>query len=135
MNIVNYFNKVRTAISDNQLEAIANLQLDKPLHFNWVEEIFYELNVKAFPESTALIWRYKSQERYFSFLEIYEQANQLLNFMRRHGCQQGDRIYSFLPLIPANWTSFLATIKGGFIIMPTATNLTARDLESRIKGQ
>ncbi len=133
MNIVNYFKKVRTAISTNQLDQIANLQLDKPLHFNWVEEIFHELNVKAYPKSTALIWRYGTQEQHFSFLEIYEEANQLLNFMRRHGCQQGNRIYSFLPLIPANWTSFLATIKGGFIIMPTATNLSARDLKYRFE--
>ena len=33
-----------------------------------------------------------------------------------------------LPLVPENWYSFLAGIKGGFIIMPTATNLVTKDL-------
>lgn len=133
MTILDYFKQVRADIANQQLGNLGTYQLDKPTYFNWVEEIFYTLNVKVFPDSPALIWQYKKTERIFSFLEMYEQANQLLNFIRKKGGQKGDRIYSLLPLIPANWISFLATIKGGFIIMPTATNLTARDLQYRFE--
>ena len=133
MDIFTFFEQVRIDIAAQQFDKLATYELEKPEYFNWVEEIFYELNVKRHGDSTALIWRYNDQEKYFSFQEMYEQANQLLNFLRRKGCQKGNRIYSLLPLIPANWTSILATIKGGFIIMPTATNLSARDLKYRFE--
>ncbi|MCL4129888.1 UNVERIFIED_CONTAM: hypothetical protein GTU68_050220 [Idotea baltica] len=64
---------------------------------------------------------------------MYDRSNQLVNFLRKQGIKQGDHIYSILSLVPANWVSFLATIKGGFIIMPTATNLTSRDIGYRFE--
>ncbi|MEO1627424.1 MAG: AMP-binding protein, partial [Bacteroidota bacterium] len=89
---------------------------------------FFDLNVRSLADQQALIWRYGEQEKRYSFQEMYELSNQFLNLMRAQGAVQGDRIYSLLPLVPANWVSFLATIKGGFVLMPTATNLNARDL-------
>ena len=65
---------------------------------------------------------------------MYEVSNQFLNLLRQHGANQGDRIYSLLPLVPANWVSFIATIKGGFVMMPTATNLSSRDLMYRFES-
>ena len=128
MNIVEYFQKVRKDIANRQFDQLASYQLAKPEYFNWVEDIFYPLNVQPFPDDHALIWRHGYEERYFSFQEIYERCNQLVNFLRHQGCKKGDHIYSFLPLDPANWISFLAAIKGGFVLMPTATNLASKDL-------
>ncbi|MEM6631244.1 MAG: AMP-binding protein [Bacteroidota bacterium] len=133
MNIQDYFRKVRADIAQQDYSKLRSYELDKPEHFNWVEEIFYPLNVQAYPDSPALIWRYGDLQRTYSFQEIYQLSNQLLNFLRRKGCKQGDRIYSLLPLVPANWVSFLTTIKGGFILMPTATNLSTRDLLYRFE--
>ena len=134
MNIQDYFKEARNAINNQNFSALKGLSLDKPLYFNWVEEIFFDLNVKSFGEDTALIWRYNEQEKRYSFKEIYQQSNQFLNLLRKHGAVKGDRIYSLLPLVPENWISFLATIKGGFIMMPTATNLTARDIKYRFES-
>jgi len=134
MKIQEYFQQVRADLAKQNYDNLANHTLDKPEYFNWAEEIFYQLNVKSFPEDRALIWRHNEQERIFSFREMYDEANQFLNLMRKHGATQGDHIYSLLPLIPANWISFLSTIKGGFILMPTATNLTARDLMYRFES-
>ncbi|MBX2876277.1 MAG: AMP-binding protein [Saprospiraceae bacterium] len=134
MDIKSYFSKVRTDLASHDFRQLSQYQLDKPQYFNWVEDIFYPLNVESFPSDRALIWRYGSQEKIYSFKEIYESSNQLLNLMRKHGAQAGDHIYSLLPLVPANWLSFLTTIKGGFILMPTATNLSARDLLYRFES-
>jgi len=134
MKIQEYFQQVRADLAENKYGNLGNYELDKPEYFNWAEEIFHQLNVQAFPEGRALIWRYNEQERIFSFREMYNEANQFLNLMRKHGATQGDHIYSLLPLIPANWISCLSTIKGGFILMPTATNLTARDLMYRFES-
>ena len=134
MNISDYFQRAIHSISENNFEELASLKLDKPTHFNWVEDIFYPLNVLKQGDAPSLIWRYGDTERTYSFREMYERANQLVNFLRRHGCGGGETIYTVLPLIPENWISFLATIKGGFIIMPTATNLTTQDLVYRFES-
>ncbi|MEL7534844.1 MAG: AMP-binding protein, partial [Bacteroidota bacterium] len=134
MEIKAYYQQARELIYQQKFNQLKDLKLDKPSHFNWVEEIFYELNVKNFGHEKALIWRSAKQEKSFSFQEIYDAANQLLNLLRAHGVQQGDRIYSLLSLVPANWISILTTIKGGFIMMPTATNLSSRDLIYRFES-
>ncbi len=135
MQIQAYFEAARKLLAQEDYDQLKDLHLDKPNHFNWVEEVFHNLNVKSFGEEEALIWRYNEQEKRYSFRGMYELANQLLNLLRQHGANQGDRIYSLLPLVPANWISILATIKGGFIMMPTATNLTSRDLIYRFESQ
>lgn len=134
MTIQEFFKQARIDIATGEHDKLSAYDLNKPEYFNWVEDIFYVLNVKAFPDDRALIWKYKEQEEIYSFLQMYQLANQLLNFMRRHGCKNGDHIYSLLPLIPLNWISFLTTMKGGYILMPTPTNLTARDLSYRFES-
>lgn len=134
MDIRSYFSKVREDLATHNYSQLSKYVLEKPEYFNWVEDIFYPLNVEAFPSDRALIWRHGDKERIYSFQEIYESSNQLLNLMRKHGSSAGDHIYSLLPLVPANWLSFITTIKGGFILMPTATNLSARDLLYRFES-
>ena len=41
--------------------------------------------------------------------------------------------YTQLPLVPANWISYLAAIKGGLILIPAATTLTVRDIAFRFQ--
>lgn len=128
MDILNFYSEVTRNIEKGELNSLSSLQLDKPDFFNWVEDIFYPMNVLEHRNSDALIWKYKNSKKVFSFEAIYKLSNQLVNYIRKYGGQKGDTIYSVLPLIPENWISLLATIKGGFIIMPTATNLTVHDL-------
>ena len=134
MHLQNYFTEARNLIQDQNFNQLKELELEKPEYFNWVEEIFYGLNVKNFGSQDALIWKYNEEEKRYSYQEMYETSNQLLNLLRKNGVQQGNRIYSMLPLVPANWISFVATIKGGFIMMPAPTNLTSRDLIHRFES-
>ena len=85
-------------------------------------------------EEDALIWKNEDSKTTYSFITVYQRANQLVNFLRNNRAEQGDIIYTMLPLVPENWFTFLAGIKGGFIIMPTATNLVAQDLNYRFES-
>ena len=127
MELRSYFTDTLRKIEDENYKDLELSLPPKPEYFNWVEEIFYPLNVQRHGERDALIWKHKITKKY-SFNDVYTSCNQLLNLLRRHGVNEGQVIYTMLPLVPENWYSFLAGIKGGFIIMPTATNLVTKDL-------
>ena len=133
MNIKEFYTTVRTDITNENFGNLSTLELTKPEYFNWVMDVFYEMNVKSYPDSKALIWRYNEKERDYTFESIYGEANQFLNFLRRRGIEKGHCIFSQLPLDPANWISLLAAIKGGFILIPSSTNLTEKDIEYRFR--
>jgi len=63
MNIHDLFTQVRKLVANENTHDLNKLQLTKPEYFNWVEEIFYEMNVKCYPDSQALIWRYNEKEK------------------------------------------------------------------------
>jgi len=131
MNIQSFFKEVRSILEAKNYDALNNLDLPKPEYFNWVMDVFYELNVQQYPNEKALIWRYRDQEKQFSFKSIYESANQVLNFLRRNKIVKGDAIYTQLSLDPANWITTLAAIKGGFPLIPSAVSLLDTDIAYR----
>ncbi len=133
MNIHDLFTQVRKSVANEDTHDLYKLKLTKPEYFNWVQEVFYEMNVKCYPESQALIWRYNAKEKIYTFQNIYEKANQFLNFLRSHGVNKGNSIFSQIALDPANWISLLGAIKGGFILIPSSTNLTEKDIAYRFK--
>ena len=133
MELIDFFKEVTHKISEERLDELTPLNPPKPEYLNWVEDIFYPLHVKGHEEEAALIWKYKDQLETFSFQKVYQKCNQLVNLLRKHQVEKGDVIYTMLPLIPENWFTFLAGIKGGFIIMPTATNLVTKDLTYRLE--
>ena len=133
MKLHDLFTKVRMSVANENTEDLVNLYPTKPKTFNWAQEVFYEMNVKCFPDSQALIWRYNEKEKIYTFKNIYEEANQFLNFLRSQGIEKGHSIFSQISLDPANWISFLGAIKGGFIVIPSSTNLTEKDIAYRFK--
>ncbi|MEM7372068.1 MAG: AMP-binding protein [Bacteroidota bacterium] len=134
MELIDFFQEVNANIQRGKLEQLAGMNPPKPEYFNWVDDIFYPLHVQSHGEEIALIWKYHEKQQSFSFNEVYARSNQLVNFLRRQGIAKGQVIYTMLPLIPENWLAFLSGIKGGFIIMPTATNLVAKDLLYRFES-
>jgi len=56
MNIHDLFTQVRKSVANEDTHDLNKLKLTKPEYFNWVQEVFYEMNVKCYPESQALIW-------------------------------------------------------------------------------
>ncbi|MEM9822538.1 MAG: AMP-binding protein, partial [Bacteroidota bacterium] len=134
MELLDFYKTVNEKIEEGKLQELEALNPPKPEYFNWVEDIFYPLNVAIHGDSPALIWKYQTAMETFDFATVFRRCNQLVNFLRKHQIEQGAILYTMLPLIPENWFSFLAGIKGGFIIMPTATNLVKKDLAYRFES-
>ncbi len=106
-----------------------------PEYFNWAEEVFEGINVKERGDQTALLWANldTGEKKKFSYDEFAKEGNKLVNALRGAGLQKGDNLYMMIPLFPEIWFATFATVKGGFIGVPTATIMTVRDLEFRFK--
>src|SRR5690625_1530488 len=127
------YKKVRTLTEQENFDELDNLKPVKPEYFNWYTDIFVPLNVEQDPDGKALLWIYNQQRKDYTFKELDQQANQFLNLLRRHNIQKGDKMFAQLPLVPENWVSYLACIKGGIVVVPTATTLAVRGMEFRFK--
>ena len=134
MEVLELYRRVAEAIEKKDFEDLKQVKPIKPEFFNWVTDIFEVLNVKVHPNDKALIWKHNELREDFSFAEISARSNQFLNLMRKHGIEQGDKIFIQLPLVPSNWYGYLACIKAGVVIIPAATSLESRDLEFRFKS-
>lgn len=127
----NYFKQVSLIIKEQNFSKLDDLKIPKPEYFNWVTEVFEGIHVNERPNKTALLWTDGVVTKEYTFLSLQNKANQLLNFFRKKEIQQGDIILTQLMLQPINWYATLATIKGGFQMIPTATIMGAQDLAYR----
>lgn len=127
------YNKVRDLTEKEKFDELDHLKPSKPEYFNWYNDVFEPLNVQQDPDGKALLWIYNDQQKEYSFKELDQQANQFLNLLRNHGIKKGDKMFAQLPLVPENWISYLGCIKGGIIVVPTATTLAVRGMEFRFE--
>jgi len=125
------YKKIARIIDDSQFDFLKNLSIHKPEFFNWVTDVFEKIHVEESPNKTALLWTDGSTTKEYSFLELSKKCNQLVNFLRDKDIQKGDIILTQLLLQPINWYGTLATIKGGFQMIPTATIMGPKDLAYR----
>ncbi|BDB99609.1 acyl--CoA ligase [Saccharolobus caldissimus] len=129
--LIEEFRKAINERDVNKIYSILKQANDfNPNYFNWVSDVF-EKN----EDKTALIWTdiQNREERKFTYRKLSAEANKLLNFLRKEGIKKGDPVYIMTPIIPEQWISLLAVIKGGFIGVPTAVNLTEYELNYRFK--
>src|SRR5678816_2093227 len=119
----NIFREIQRLIVGKKFEALQTLSIRKPVKFNWVKEVFEDIHVKDRPDEPALIWTNGSETQSFSFMEMRHACNRFLNFLRKRDIAQQDVLFLQLPLLPANWISYLTAIKGGFRLIPSATIL------------
>ena len=125
------FRDIRQLIADKNFEALVQLEIMKPEKFNWASEIFEGIHVKDTPDATALLWTNGNDVINFSFRELSNRCNKLVNFLRNKGVSQNHIILTQLSLQPITWVSILATIKGGYRMIPAATILGVHDLVYR----
>ncbi len=107
-----------------------------PETFNWVEEIFEGLHVRERGDQPALLWAdmTSGKEKSLTYRELAEECNRCLNFLQKKGAKVGDNMYMMLPIVPETWISTLASLKGGLINVPTATSMTAREMQFRFQS-
>jgi acyl-coenzyme A synthetase/AMP-(fatty) acid ligase len=128
-----YCQQVRQAVTNENFDLFGTLKFKKPSHINWVKEIFEGINLKEHPHTDALIWVSGDEEKRYTFAQMADLNNQLLNFARKKGVSQGNILYTQLPLVPANWICYLTAIKGGLVLVPAATTLAVRDIAYRFQ--
>ncbi|MCG8341889.1 MAG: acyl-CoA synthetase, partial [Chlorobiales bacterium] len=108
---------------------------EMPARFNWAREVFENLHVAETPDKTALVWTdIHTEERVtFSYLELLKKANQLINFLAKQDVGCKGNMYMMAPIRPEIWFASLACIKAGIVAVPTATTMTAREMEYRFE--
>ncbi len=109
--------------------------MEMPSHFNWAEEIFEGLHVKERGDKTALLWAdiHTKESISYSYTEFAAKGNQCLNNLRKAGVEKGDNMCLMVPIVPETWFSSYACIKGGLVMVPTATTMTKRELQYRFE--
>ena len=124
------FLDLTTIIEQRQYDKLAAFRLRVPDQFNWVRDIFEPLIVAGNAERDLL--ELVSDEDRIPVTSTYGEAlakcNQLLNFLRAQGVQQRDRMFIMCGLHEGLWTSYLAAIKGGLVLIPAASILSADDV-------
>ncbi len=106
-----------------------------PTHFNWAKEVFEDIHVAGTPDKTALIYDniHTLERSSYTYGEMTKKANQLINFLEDQGVGHKANMYMMTPLCPEIWFASLACIKAGIVSVPTATTMTARELEFRFE--
>jgi len=125
------FRTIRQLISESNYDELRNITITKPTHFNWFREVFEDINVKESPSQPALIWTNGESTQAFSFEQLSQSANKLLNFLRTNNIREQDVMLLQMALLPNNWIAILAGIKGGFRLVPAATVLGVQDVAYR----
>lgn len=123
--------QIKVLLEKKDYQTLQHLEIQKPEYFNWVQEIFEDIHVKNHPDKTALLWTDGEITREYTYLTLSQRYNQLINFLRSKGIQQGDVILTQLMLQRINWVATLATIKAGYQLVPAASILGVNDLVYR----
>ncbi len=83
---------------------------------NLVTKVIDQQAKSKLKNKIALFWESEDgQERQLTFFEIYLLANQFGNFLKSLNVKKGDRVFFFLPRIPAIYWGFLGTLKIGAV--------------------
>ncbi|TGE04282.1 acyl-CoA synthetase [Hymenobacter fodinae] len=129
-----YFQDFQRIARTRTYAALATHPIPKPEFFNWTVEIFEGLHAAEHPEKEALVLvSDDGPEQRFSYQALAQQANQLLNYWRREQVEPGDAVLLMVPVVAELWFSYLASIKGGQVLIPTATIMSVPDLAYRFK--
>ena len=127
---------------DDRKESVAKTFFQKlntmemPEYFNWAADIFDGLHVRERGDKTALIWMDIATQRKktFTYGEFAANGNRCLNRLRGAGVKKGDNVYMMVPLVPETWFAAYACIKGGLVIVLTATSLIRREMQYRFES-
>jgi len=129
------FSALTTLIQNGEYDQLSGHSLVVPDSFNWVRDVFEPLMVKPFADRNMLelVTDDALEPVTVTYGQALEHCNQLLNFLRKQGVQQGDRVFIMCGLDRGLWISYLAAIKGGFVLIPAAGILSADDIVYRFQ--
>lgn len=121
-------------IEQREYEKLSQAVLDVPEKFNWVRDVFEPIIVaKNGGRNMLEIVTAEHQLTTLTYSQAIAKCNRLLNLLRRQKVQQGDSVFIMCGLHEGLWITYLAGIKGGFILIPAAGILTADDIVYRFE--
>ncbi|SMD30479.1 AMP-binding protein [Picrophilus oshimae] len=137
MDFYELFNNFRHNLNNDDFNGISEIfnklrSIDLSQEFNFVHDVIEKDSLKN-PEKTALIHYDMDTERSMeiSYRDLVNRSNALLSFLRLNGLKKGSIVYLMMPVVPEQWYALTATIKGGMIAIPCATNLTEYEMKNR----
>ncbi|GAB3824567.1 acyl-CoA synthetase [Hymenobacter jeollabukensis] len=128
-----YFQQFQQLAAAGRYEDLARRPLPKPELFNWTADIFEGLHTTAHPDKEALrlVGDEAEPVESYRYAELSAHANRLLGYWRARGVQPGQAVLLMVPVVAELWFTYLAGIKGGQVLIPTATIMTVADLQYR----
>jgi acetyl-CoA synthetase len=121
---------------------IMDFSFKAPVYVKWFED--GELNVSyncldrhvkgGLKNKAALIWEGNdpSENRTFSYVDMYREVNKFANVLKKHGVKKGDRVTIFLPMIPELAIAMLACTRIGAIHSIVFGGFSSEALRDRI---
>jgi acyl-coenzyme A synthetase/AMP-(fatty) acid ligase len=126
-----FFRRFQQLAEAGTYHELDTLPLPKPVCFNWTADILEGLHVATHPTKTALIIADDISSQEITYAELAARAGRLLNYWRQEGVGPGDAVLLMVPVCAELWDAYVAGIKGGQVLIPTASIMTVKDLEYR----
>ncbi|MCC2547274.1 AMP-binding protein [Hymenobacter sp. BT175] len=126
-----YFQQFQRIAEAGSYQELDELPVPKIQHFNWTTDIFEGLHVARHPEKAALLLVDDESTREISYAELAARANRLLCYWQDQGVASQDAVLLMVPVCAELWDTYVAGIKGGQVLIPTATIMTVKDLKYR----
>lgn len=115
----------------NYDEVYRNFKLEVPEYFNWARDEFDRWGEDSHKLALWVISDFGSETK-FTFRQLSELSKKLANVFKMNDILPGERIIVFLGRRPAFWISMLASLRSGTVISPCTTQLSAKDIQSRL---
>jgi len=132
MSFQETFKKIINSIAAYDYEALQKLSYEVPEHFNWTRDIFEGIHTTEHPDKSALILVPEGGTPVsLTYSEATRRCNQMLNYFRSKGLKPGTTIFVMCGLHVDLWITYLAIIKGGYVMIPAAGILGADDIAYR----
>ncbi len=101
-------------------------------HFNFARDVF-DAHAATDPSRLALLWvNDAGAEVRHSFGELSERSRRLAHALLARGLRPGQSVLLLLPRRVEWWEALLACLRAGLVASPATTQLTERDLASRL---
>src|SRR5687768_5203260 len=122
--------EVLSRIENREYNNLAEYTIDVPDEFNWVGDVFEPLIVHRYADHIMLelAHDHQAETSTITYRQGVEKCNQLLNFFRKKGVEQGNDIFVMCGLSEGLWITYLTATKGGFIMIPAASILSVNDI-------
>jgi acyl-coenzyme A synthetase/AMP-(fatty) acid ligase len=126
-----YFRRFQQLAEAGTYHELDTLPIPQPEFFNWTADILEGLHVATHPNKTALVIADDAGSQEITYAELAARAGRLLNYWRQKGVGTGDAVLLMVPVCAELWDTYVAGIKGGQVLIPTASIMTVKDLEYR----